>query len=78
MTWDMAIMLPLMEMAGERHFFVRNITYIYNDSNPINDHKVNKILQSQLASLIRLKPRYQRLEQADIAVKKTKKMYREL
>lgn len=62
MTWDQAIMFPLMEMAGERHLFVPRITYTYNESNPINDHKVNKELQTHLADVIRAKPRYQRLD----------------
>lgn len=62
MTWDQAIMYPLIEMAGERHLFVPRITYIYNESNPINDHKVDNTLQTRLAQIIRSKPPYARLD----------------
>jgi glycosyltransferase involved in cell wall biosynthesis len=63
MTWDQAIMFPMIEMAGERHAFIPEITYVYNISNPINDNKVNPQLQRDLELLIRAKPPYQRLEQ---------------
>ena len=62
MTWDMAIMYPIAEMAAERHAFIKDVTYIYNMSNPINDNQVNAQLQNHLDSVIRKKPRYQRLE----------------
>lgn len=62
MTWDMAIMYPMIEMCAERHAFVSVPNYIYNTSNPINDNKVNAELQRTLDRLIREKPPYQRLE----------------
>lgn len=62
MTWDQAIMFPMMEMAGNRHFFVKDLTYVYNMDNPINDNKVNAQLQRDLEVYIRSMPRYQRLE----------------
>ena len=61
MTWDMAIMYPMIEMAGERHKFVPEIMYIYNEGNIISDHCVNKPLQAHLAHIIRKKDRYKRL-----------------
>ena len=39
MTWDQAMMYPMMEMARERVKFVSDVLYVYNDANPINDHK---------------------------------------
>ena len=74
MTWDQAIMYPLIEMAGERHYFVSKILYVYNDSNPINDHKVNVQLQRDLARIIRSKERYQRLDYKYPANKGKKKI----
>jgi hypothetical protein len=50
-------------MAGERHAYIPEVTYVYNMSNPINDNKVNAQLQRGLEALIRAKPPYQRLEQ---------------
>ena len=63
MTWDQAMMFPMIEMAGERHAFIPEITYVYNISNPINDNKVDPQLQRNLEALIRNKPPYQRLDQ---------------
>src|SRR5579862_2712721 len=61
MAWDMAIMYPLAEMAGERHAFINQVLYIYNMSNPINDNRVNAQLQNDLDAWIRKKNRYSRL-----------------
>lgn len=61
MTGDQAIMFPMIEMAGERHAFIKKPIYVYNTSNPINDSKVNRQLQRDLETLIRSKPPYQRL-----------------
>jgi glycosyltransferase involved in cell wall biosynthesis len=62
MTWDQAIMFPMIEMAGERHIFIPSLTYAYNMRNPINDYKVDPQLQRDLEAFIRSKPPYARLE----------------
>jgi glycosyltransferase involved in cell wall biosynthesis len=62
MAWDMAIMFPILEMAGERHYYFSAPNYIYNNMNPINDNKVNAELQRQLDRFIRNMKPYQRLE----------------
>lgn len=61
MTWDQAIMFPMLEMAGERHAYIDEVVYIYNDVTPLNDNKVNPQLQRDLEAIIRGKPAYQRL-----------------
>lgn len=61
MTWDQAMMFPMIEMAAERHAFISAITYVYNMSNPINDNKVDPQLQRDLEAYIRAKPPYQKL-----------------
>lgn len=58
MTWDMAIMLPMIEMAGNRHMFIDKILYVYNIANPINDNKVNSDLQTHYDHIIRNMPKY--------------------
>ncbi len=58
MTWDMAMMFPMIEMAGKRHQFISDIMYIYNDENSISDHHVSRQLQAYLAQLIKKKKRY--------------------
>lgn len=62
MTWDFAIMFPMLEMAGHHSKFLSDILYVYNLENPINDHKVNVKLQQDLDRAIRGKARYGRSE----------------
>lgn len=62
MTWDFAIMFPMLEMAGTHSAFISDILYIYNLDNPINDHKVNISLQQNLDRHLRGKEKYQRVE----------------
>lgn len=72
MTWDMAMMFPMIEMAGERHAFISDIMYIYNDANSISDHRVSRQLQAHLAQIIKKKNRYSRLKQKPEMDKKSK------
>lgn len=58
---DMAIMFPMIEMAGERHHFFSKINYVYNVSNDISDYKIAPTFQYQLGELILKKPPYKRL-----------------
>lgn len=62
MAWDLAMMFPMIEMAGERHQLINEITYVYNQQNPISDYKVNLKLQQEIDQYIRNLPRYRRLE----------------
>ena len=62
MTGDLAIMFPMVEMAGHHCKFVNEILYIYNTATNINDHKLNVSHQTNLGGMIRNKPRYQPLE----------------
>lgn len=61
MAWDMAMMYPMAEMAGERHAYLSQVNYVYNMANQLNDNKVNPDLQNYLDRLIRGMPRYERL-----------------
>lgn len=63
-SWDLAILLPLIEMAGEdRIKYIKNILYVYNLENPINDHKKDLRLQLQQANEIRAKKQYNLLKE---------------
>jgi len=66
MTCDMAIMFPMLEMAGERHKFISRKIYVYNSFNPINDNKTNALLQQMLDWHLRNNPRYQRLKEENL------------
>ena len=35
-AWDLAMMFPMLEMAGKRQEFISEILYVYNDNNPIS------------------------------------------
>jgi len=57
-TGDLSFMYPMLEMSGEEHYrFMDEINYIYNEQNPINDHKVDINLVNETAAKIRkMKP----------------------
>jgi glycosyltransferase involved in cell wall biosynthesis len=66
MTWDMVMMFPMIEMAGERHRFIPDIMYTYNDENSISDHHVSRQLQAYLAQVVKKKMRYKKLTRKPI------------
>ena len=55
---DLALMFPMLEMAGNRQEFVKDILYVYNDQNPISDHKIRRKEQILAAKEIRRKKIY--------------------
>ncbi len=63
MTYDVAIMFPIMEMAGfDKVKFNDSILYTYNRSNPISDDKVNQQLQWDIHTEISNKPAFKKIE----------------
>ncbi len=69
MSGDEAYMFPMLEMCspvdanGVNHtVFIKQILYFYNVSNPLNDHHINRKLQSGLAKVIRARPAYKPIE----------------
>lgn len=59
---DLAFMFPMFEMSGSEHFkFINEILYIYNEQNPLNDHKVNMPSVFNTTTKIRRKPPYEKL-----------------
>lgn len=61
-TYDLAIMFPMMEMARDHFMFCPVPLLEYNEANPINDHKVNYDLQLACDKLIRSRNRYEKIE----------------
>lgn len=60
---DLSFMFPMVEMSGEEHFkFIPEVLYVYNESNPINDHKVNMGKVSSTVNVIRNKQPYIKIE----------------
>jgi len=60
MTWDMAFMFPMLEMAGPLAIHIDKMLYSYNRQNPLNDDKVNHTLQLETEQYIRSKEKYNR------------------
>ena len=69
MTWDLGMMIPMLEMAGPHSKFIPDILYVYNMENILNDHKVNGKLQQALDKYVRTLPKYAR---TTVPVRKTK------
>lgn len=55
---DIAIMMPLLELAGNHIAFIPEVLYIYNDRNPLSFHATKKVLQQQVERIIRTKKKY--------------------
>lgn len=61
MAGDLAIMYPIMEMAGKHAKFVPDVIYYYNAENVLNENKVNIELQGKCGHHVLCKPAYQPL-----------------
>ena len=60
-TGDLSFMFPMLEMSGENHYkFMNEINYIYNEQNPLNDHKINRDKVSFYVNYAKNKKRYER------------------
>jgi len=60
---DLAIMYPIVELAGnDRIKFITEPLYVYNDVNPLCDHRVSVELQQSIAGYIRTLPTYRVLD----------------
>lgn len=63
MTYDVAIMYPLMEMAGfNKVKYCNKIWYVYNRDNPISDDKVNQQLQWDIHKEINQKKPFRQVQ----------------
>ncbi len=71
MTWDKAMMAPMIEMAGGRYKFIDDILYVYNFSNPINDCRKNGALQVAMREEIYARRPYMPLESKIVTGKRT-------
>jgi hypothetical protein len=59
---DLAFMWPMIEMSGLQHFrFLDEVLYVYNESNPINDHKVDFNKVRNIHNIISNKTAYKKI-----------------
>jgi glycosyltransferase involved in cell wall biosynthesis len=61
-TSDLATMFPMLEMAGSKIEFVKNVMLFYNLTNDLNDHKRSPENQRKIDLLIRSKDKYEIME----------------
>ncbi len=59
---DVALMMPMLEMAAERAVYIPAPIYTWNDQNAESDHRVDPDGQVRVRDLILAKKRYERLE----------------
>lgn len=58
---DAALMVPMLEMAGEHAIHIPDVIYTYNVETPDNDHKVDSAAQVRVWETLRARPSYSRL-----------------
>lgn len=56
-AWDLAFMMPMLEMAGNHFVFVDQVLYSYNRNNPISDGYIRQKQQWETDQFIRKLPR---------------------
>ncbi len=66
-TWDMAFLFPMLEMAHGKWSFITDVLYVYNEDTPLSDCKLRVVKQLRCDKVIRAKEKY-----APIANYKTK------
>lgn len=66
MTYDFAIMMPMLEMSKNRSKFLNEILYIYRTDNPISDHVKDRSRQAYLDAYIRNMPKYSSLSAPNV------------
>jgi glycosyltransferase involved in cell wall biosynthesis len=65
---DVAIILPMLEMAAGHFQYIEDILYLYNRTNPLSDHLNNRlVLQNSYDRYVRSLPSYRPLEQPPYA-----------
>ncbi|HXF28448.1 MAG TPA: hypothetical protein VN457_01240, partial [Chlamydiales bacterium] len=63
MTYDLAMMFPMFEMASQGHIhFIKEPIYIVNTVNPISDRRKNLQLQRNINKYLRSLPPYAPLQ----------------
>lgn len=72
--YDLAMMFPMLEMAGRHIQFVPEVSYVYNYNTPINDAKIYFEEQAATDRYLRTKEKYQPISHFN-QNGKTKKVY---
>jgi len=60
-TGDLAIMFPMLEMAGPHSKYIDKVLYIWNDLSELNDHKKDNRKQLFVENILRRREKYERI-----------------
>lgn len=60
-SWDQAIYLPMLDMAGNHGCFIPDVLYVYNLENPLSDFKISPEEQEEATAAIRNQAPYSKL-----------------
>jgi glycosyltransferase involved in cell wall biosynthesis len=63
-AWDLAIMYPMLEMAGDKHAFIPDVFYAVNRSTGLNDFVIHAHEQRDHGKYIRAQKHYPQLDLA--------------
>ena len=61
-AWDLAMIFPMLEMAGKHSKFIDQVLYVYNCTNPISDCVKNSKLVVNSDHEIRAKQKYRKID----------------
>ena len=75
-AWDLAIMLPLLEMAREHCIFIPDIVYVYNLETSFNDSKKHAEQQIHCDKVIRSRAKYDYIESLQLQLHKDQQEYK--
>lgn len=59
---DQAIMLPMLELSGNKSRYIPEVLYVYNVANVTRDGALNEARQVELANFVRAKNKYTQIE----------------
>ncbi len=62
MCADMATGIPMIEQARDHFMFIPDVLYLYNDLNPLSDHRKSRKIQIDIDRFVRSRPVYKPLE----------------
>lgn len=57
-SYDQAFMLPVVEMAAEHTHYIKDVLYVYNRNNELNDDKVRLAVQQECTKYVQSLPPY--------------------
>jgi hypothetical protein len=64
--WDVAFMMPMLEMSADRTLFIPNILYCYNRFNPLSDDQIRQPEQNRVEMRVRSGKSYEKYEEKSL------------